>query len=318
MTLSQERRVRSVDWHLVLREHGPQPTWGASSDSSGVVSVLAAAEELARCETLSRLTRRAVEIAREKIGLERVGLFLKDPNADVMCGTWGTGSDGTLLDESDLQFGYGELEREAHRRAEAGAGRWLLLRNAPLVAHGPDSTESLGHGWVALTPVRSPRGPVGILYNDAGISRGPFERKKQVRLAVLASLLGNLIEARQDPVSQRSPALRRGEVGVLVRRAIATLNEDPTESAVGLAGKLSVSAGHLTRAFRAEVGSSLVEYRNRVRLERFFALVEQGGGNLAEAALNAGFGSYAQFHRVFRRFVGVTPREYLLGARPRP
>jgi AraC-like DNA-binding protein len=40
-------------------------------------------------------------------------------------------------------------------------------------------------------------------------------------------------------------------------------------------------------------------------------LVDSGGENLLEAALASGFGSYAQFHRVFRTWRGTTPREYL-------
>jgi len=55
----------------------------------------------------------------------------------------------------------------------------------------------------------------------------------------------------------------------------------------------------------------MVEYKNRVRLNRFTALVDKGRRNLLEAALAAGFGSYAQFHRVFRALRHVTPREYL-------
>jgi AraC-like DNA-binding protein len=69
----------------------------------------------------------------------------------------------------------------------------------------------------------------------------------------------------------------------------------------------------LAKHFRDQVGVPLVDYRNRVRVERFLGFVERGGGNLLRAALDAGFGSYAQFHRVFRRTLGVTPREYLTG-----
>jgi AraC-like DNA-binding protein len=67
------------------------------------------------------------------------------------------------------------------------------------------------------------------------------------------------------------------------------------------------------KQFRAQIGVSVVGYRNRVRIERFLGLVDLGGGNLLAAALDAGFGSYAQFHRVFRRLLGVTPKEYLTG-----
>lgn len=69
----------------------------------------------------------------------------------------------------------------------------------------------------------------------------------------------------------------------------------------------------LAKHFRRQVGVSLVDYRNRIRVERFLGLVEQGGGNLLAAALEAGFGSYAQFHRVFRHLLGAMPKEYLTG-----
>jgi AraC-like DNA-binding protein len=69
----------------------------------------------------------------------------------------------------------------------------------------------------------------------------------------------------------------------------------------------------LVKHFRRQVGVSLVDYRHRIRVERFLGLVERDGGNLLEAALDAGFGSYAQFHRVFRHLLGVTPKEYLTG-----
>jgi AraC-like DNA-binding protein len=78
---------------------------------------------------------------------------------------------------------------------------------------------------------------------------------------------------------------------------------------------MGISPGHLARSFKTEMGVSLVEYRNRLRVERFFATVDRGGSNLQEAAQEAGFGSYAQFHRVFRKLLGTTPREYLTGRR---
>ena len=58
--------------------------------------VLAAADELASFVDTDQMLRRAVEVARERIGLERVGLFLRDPRAErtLLRGTWGTGANG--------------------------------------------------------------------------------------------------------------------------------------------------------------------------------------------------------------------------------
>jgi transcriptional regulator GlxA family with amidase domain len=78
-----------------------------------------------------------------------------------------------------------------------------------------------------------------------------------------------------------------------------------------MAQRLEITPARLARVFKTEMGMSLVAYRNRMRLDRFDRLLDSGGGsNLLEAALAAGFGSYAQFHRVFRAVHGIAPRTY--------
>jgi AraC-like DNA-binding protein len=70
-----------------------------------------------------------------------------------------------------------------------------------------------------------------------------------------------------------------------------------------------VSKSHLTRTFRRFADTSIVDYRNELRLGEFLNQINTRP--VLEAALGAGFGSYAQFHRVFRARFGKTPREYL-------
>ncbi len=63
---------------------------------------------------------------------------------------------------------------------------------------------------------------------------------------------------------------------------------------------------------------SIVRYRNELRLARFFARVDSEADRLLEAAREAGFGSYAQFHRVFHARYGQSPRDYVLERRLKP
>ena len=307
----------AIDWHSAKEAFVLQPaTLDEGETTRGVMAVLGAAEELAKSQTSEELLRRAVELLRDRVGLERVSLFLHDEASGLLRGTWGTGPSGELVDERHVQRDYGDVEREAHRRVEAGVGRWLQLRDAPHVSHHESKPMLLGYGWQALTPMRSLRAPLGVLYNDAALSRSSFDANKQVRAALFASLIGNLVQSMREPAPHvRSLAPTGVKYGALVRRAIAALNEDPTVTADKLAARLNASSARLARAFRTELGQSLVQYRNRLRLERFFGLVEQRGGNFSEAAQHAGFGSYAQFHRIFRQHLGVTPREYLTGNR---
>lgn len=99
--------------------------------------------------------------------------------------------------------------------------------------------------------------------------------------------------------------------GSLVAQALERLRTDPSVSRGELAEGLGVSPSKLGKAFRAQMGIAFVDYRNQLRLERFLKLVFPGGGNVSQAAKSAGFGSYAQFHRVFRALVGKSPKEYL-------
>jgi methylphosphotriester-DNA--protein-cysteine methyltransferase len=84
-----------------------------------------------------------------------------------------------------------------------------------------------------------------------------------------------------------------------------------------LAIDLGVSEGFLSRSFGRDMGASFVEQRARSRVAHFLALVQDGRHNMLEAALDAGFGSYSQFHRVFTRVADVRPRDYFTSGRYR-
>lgn len=96
----------------------------------------------------------------------------------------------------------------------------------------------------------------------------------------------------------------------------AQLLRDDTEglSLPELARRSFLSPSRLSRLFKQQTGVSLAAYRNRQRLDRFRACYEGSRApNLLEAALEAGFGSYAQFHRVFKALTGRSPSQYKRG-----
>ena len=78
-----------------------------------------------------------------------------------------------------------------------------------------------------------------------------------------------------------------------------------------LAHHAGLSAARLSRLFKQQTGIALVDFRNRQRVEKFLALYRTGQRmTMLEAALEAGFGSYPQFHRVFKRVMGCSPGSY--------
>ncbi len=99
--------------------------------------------------------------------------------------------------------------------------------------------------------------------------------------------------------------------------ACCLLLASPTLDRTAVAGELGVSEGFLSRSFHRELGVTLVEHRVRTRVSQLLTLIRRGEPNLLRAALDAGFGSYSQFHRVFTRVAGQRPSDYLGGGRHR-
>ena len=101
--------------------------------------------------------------------------------------------------------------------------------------------------------------------------------------------------------------------GVDLHPAVETvarmLRADPEAGDLAaLARAARLSPAHLSRIFKQQTGVSISRFRNQQRLQRFLRLYGMGRRTTAlAAALEAGFGSYAQFHRVFREQTGRSP-----------
>lgn len=103
-----------------------------------------------------------------------------------------------------------------------------------------------------------------------------------------------------------------------VRRALELMGDGGAEMNLGqLARACGTSSAYLSRTFRRQIGVPLSHYRNSLRLSRFweeFRGTEQK--TVAEAVYAAGFGSYAQFYKVFTQAYGQGPRACLAAGAP--
>jgi len=171
--------------------------------SQGLRGVIEAADELIRCDQLDTLYRRAVELAREKLGVERIGLFLLDPDSQTLVGTYGTDDQGHTTEE--------------HAATEPASSHPYLFNPSDRLWHVRTITQAyweggkpheLKTGWVAGTVIRSVTRPIGILFNDSAISQTPLNEAVQETLAVYGSLLGNIIERKRLEARERDMANR--------------------------------------------------------------------------------------------------------------
>ena len=85
-----------------------------------------------------------------------------------------------------------------------------------------------------------------------------------------------------------------------------------------LSHRVGLSPHRLSRLFRAQIGATVTEFRTKMALERFALLHEGQSLSLAQCALEAGFGSYAQFHRAFVAHYNCAPSKATNLAKDRP
>lgn len=299
------RARRRVDWPLILVAGEPLPVVGVRPQRSSMSELVMACRTLSSFTDTDSLLRGAVELAREKVGVERAAIFLIDPVARLLLGTWGTDLERRTVDEHHVMCDWSDDADEIARRATEDGVAWTLLEDCPLVEQLERETRVSGRSWLACTPILSGRRAIGMMFNDAGRRGDPVDGARQDVLAVLCTFVGALLGRRNaDPAA---PFRRTSPV---VAAAVQALEAAPSLSCALLARQHGISVSRLARAFKAEMGMSIVEHRNRLRLKRFFQLVE-AGDSLLPAALAAGFGSYAQFHRVFRAQHKVSPGVYL-------
>lgn len=162
--------------------------------SEGLRQVIRMADELILCPDLDTLYKRAVTLCKDVLGVERCGLFIM--RHGVREGTYGTNRKGDTVVEykntmDAAPHWMGQLDEllESEER--------FLIREQPFYEWNGEEAVLFGKGEVAITPIRSESGVLGLLSNDNAISNTLIDRTKQELIAIYASLLGPIIEQRQ-------------------------------------------------------------------------------------------------------------------------
>ena len=77
-----------------------------------------------------------------------------------------------------------------------------------------------------------------------------------------------------------------------------------------LAERFHLDEHYLCRLFKGQMGAPPVQYLNAYRVERAKALLTNTDRSVTDIALAVGFDDPSYFARIFKRVLGVTPREY--------
>jgi AraC-like DNA-binding protein len=77
-----------------------------------------------------------------------------------------------------------------------------------------------------------------------------------------------------------------------------------------LAELVHMAEGSLCRFFKMNVGSSVFEYLNRIKVEFACKLLMDPEMGIVDVCLDSGFNNLSHFNKQFRKNTGVTPSEY--------
>ena len=106
---------------------------------------------------------------------------------------------------------------------------------------------------------------------------------------------------------------KRKTLNPSVEKAVNLLKGLPDKeySLPALAQECGISTSRLSRLFNEQIGLSIVDYKNKLKLEKFLDCIKNNPDlNISEACYAAGFGSYPQFYKIFRQSFGISPKAY--------
>ncbi len=191
--------------------------------TQGLRKVLALTHDFISAPDIDSMWKQAVEAARSELGLERCAIFVDSDG--YMRGTYGTDHEGNTVDE------------RAQRWLKTGwwsDRKYMFSMDAPLWDVAIEEQKEwvdgravvVDHGWIAITPIYSAYRVIGVVVNDAAISKAPLDEIKQEILAVFCSFLGNLYEHKRVEDEIRRALEREKELNELKSRFTSMISHE--------------------------------------------------------------------------------------------
>lgn len=151
--------------------------------------------ELTEISDLDTLQRQMVVLSRQRLGLDRVGLFLLSDDGTRLLGTYGTDTAGALRDERY----YSELITPDHwTLLIAEAREYVQLQDDATLY---DNGAPVGVGWSAQAALWNGQRSIGYLVVDNLMSQRPPRLYERELLSILGSTFGHLIERKRNELA---------------------------------------------------------------------------------------------------------------------
>lgn len=193
--------------------------------TAGLRLVLNLANTLIDSEDVDMLCRHAVEAVREHLKLERCAIFLD--HEGFLRGTYGTDSHGNLTDERELEVTMNDhMWASRQQLLDPSAPRWLIVDEETHHEWDGKKSQVIGRGWIAITPILTSNGIVGLMLNDTAISHAPPDPMRQELVTVFCSLFGALLEHKRAEDSVKIALDRQIELTALKARFVSMVSHE--------------------------------------------------------------------------------------------
>jgi AraC family transcriptional regulator len=155
------------------------------------------------------------------------------------------------------------------------------------------------------------------LENDTDFYRGAFtplcarlhrefhQTDRAAKLAIEGLALELLAEAARQPDTK----LRAVPPWLTQAREMLVEHFSETQTLTQIADEVGVHPVYLASAFRRKFGVTVGEFVRQLRIEHACAALGKEELSLAAIALQAGFADQSHFSKVFKSYVGLTPRK---------
>ena len=179
---------------------------------------------------------------------------------------------------------------------------WKQIRSLPGLAPFFSTGPSKGHK-VSLQPPHDHA--VEALCERIRVE---IERRPSGYRLLCRSLALELLLTVERAAADGDPDLMAGPIAT----AVAYLHAHPEEpvTMAELALETGLTANYLGERFKAELGVSVGDYLNRLRIDRARELLAGSQRSVTDIALSTGFDGASYFGKVFLRLTGHTPRAY--------
>ncbi|MCC7492943.1 MAG: PAS domain-containing protein [Fimbriimonadaceae bacterium] len=159
----------------------------------GLRAVLLAADDLLAAGSLDDLHRAIVEVPRQRLGLDRTGLFLLQGEPPVMQGTFGTNTSGETTDEREFAMPLDAQWRAFLVPQLDPADRWQIRRQIPLSDRG----QVVAHGDHCKTLLQVGDQILGVLVNDNALTGQPIDATRQEVVGLYGALAAAILQRKR-------------------------------------------------------------------------------------------------------------------------